>query len=670
MPPGVGGPMDPRFDTSKDPRFRRIPGHVRRVEVDKRFAHMFHDKRFVETPTVDAQGRRLRRDAGRQKLREFYALAADQSEGGKNSRSSETPPAVCAKEKTSKAKAKAKASAGSDAAERVELPKRRKARRGKADAEDEDDGADQGDVVDEAAGPAEEEEEADEDGAVDAEDEDADGEAEEEESEEDDDGEDDAIEPDPTIWEGQDADAEHGDATKRLAVMGCDWEHVSADDLMVMFRTYLTSKEAVKGSVLAKTGTVERIAVYPSDYGLAQLAKEAVEGPQLGPVETGAHPAHGFGGEDDEEARHAEVIRRYQLKRTRFYYAVVECDSVATASWLYDQMDGIEADGVCPGTLDLRFMPDGVAPPHKPTSEASEMPKKYKAPAPLRSAVGHTRVKCTWDEAPAQRKRDLMRKKYSEEDAKDNDLKAYLASSSSEGEGDAEALKALVGRDGSDDDFFNHDDGSSDEDAKGKEVMGNMEATFSLKGEELEEKLTERIKEQSAAKKKGIKTLDAEKPKSVWESYLERKKTKRADRRKEAKDQNDARKAARGDPDAEDGGRGDLELIAQEEEDARGFNMRGKKRLARNRAEAASAQEAGEGEFQVNVDDPRIAQVFQSPDFAIDPTNPEFRRTQGMSAVLKRKRQAKQAALPPEEAAAASSGPGARGGGKKGRRSQ
>jgi len=582
--------MDSRFDTSKDPRFRRIPGHVRKVEVDKRFAHMFHDKRFVETPTVDAQGRRLRKNAAAQKLREFYALAEDSA------------PAQGEAAKRAKAHAKAKAPAGAPVAEHSKLPKRRKARRGQQQAEaeeedeagDDDDDADKGDADAEAAA-AEDEDGLDDEGE----------EAEEEEEESDLDGEDEEeAEPDTTVWETQDAGAEHGDATKRLAVMGCDWEHIRADDLMVMFRTYLTSKESLKGSVTARTGTIKHIAIFPSDYGLEQLAKEAREGPQMPSVEKG-NAAHGIGSEEDEERRQAEVIRRYQLQRTRFYYAIAECDSVATATWLYDQMDGIEADGICPATLDMRFVPDGTEPPHQPTSEAKDMPKKYVAPAMLRSAVGHTRVKCTWDETPVQRKKDLMRKKYSQKEAADMDLKAYLASSSDEDEGDAEALRKLVRPDGSedDDDFFrvddDDDDDSDDGAGKDKEVLGDMEATFSLKGEELEEKLSERLKEEGRAKK-GIKSLEPEKPKSVWETYLERRKAKRRERRQEAQRQRDEVRGRGEEHDAEgeedtnqDADRGDLELLAQDEDDGRGFNMRGPQRRARQRAEAK--QEAAEG---------------------------------------------------------------------------
>ena len=46
---------------------------------------------------------------------------------------------------------------------------------------------------------------------------------------------------------------------------------------------------------------------------------------------------------DDEEtaALDAEKLRVYERERLRFYYAIVECDSAATAAALYKQCDGL-----------------------------------------------------------------------------------------------------------------------------------------------------------------------------------------------------------------------------------------------------------------------------------------------------------------------------------------
>ena len=46
---------------------------------------------------------------------------------------------------------------------------------------------------------------------------------------------------------------------------------------------------------------------------------------------------------DDEETAglDAEKLRVYERERLRFYYAIVECDSAATAASLYKQCDGL-----------------------------------------------------------------------------------------------------------------------------------------------------------------------------------------------------------------------------------------------------------------------------------------------------------------------------------------
>jgi len=138
--------------------------------------------------------------------------------------------------------------------------------------------------------------------------------------------------------------------------------------------------------------------------------------------------------------------------------------------------------------------------------------------------------------------------------------------------------------------------------------------------------------------------LKPEEPVSVWQQYLDRRKIKRSERRAAAKAEKEKTKEAEACETKVDIGtveqeRGDFELLAMDTNEDRGFNARGPLRTAARRAKAKVSGDADS--FKVDTEDPRIARVFSNTDFDIDPTNPEFRPSEGMTALLRKKRQRK-----------------------------
>ncbi|KZW02680.1 hypothetical protein EXIGLDRAFT_744513 [Exidia glandulosa HHB12029] len=447
--------------------------------------------------------------------------------------------------------------------------------------------------------------------------------------------------------------------TTRIAVVNLDWDHVKASLLFKIF---------------SSVDKIRSVRVYPSEFGKERMAREEREGP----------PQEVFGKGKRQESDEEEVnertiyevndgedydqdaLRKYQLERLRYYYAVVTCDSVQAAEHIYNELEGTELERSA-NVLDLSYVPEDMTFDDECRDEAMEEVADFKAVDFTTDALRHSKVKLTWDADDPDRTR-ITRRTLTRKDLDEIDFKAYIASDSEEDDEDDEArrekMRNLLLRDGSDEENDQLPEGWG----TGKpDKAGEMEITF-MPG------LSASTKDNS-----GGKESDDEQE-TTLEKY--RRKTKEKKAAKKA-----ARTAKRSGGDAggddeffgagsdsddakprKDASKQDLEALIEENEADGGdglqhFDMRavvradkvskakGKlaKKMKKKLERGGHADETGEG-FMLDVADPRFGALHEDPAFAIDPSNPKFKRTKGMDALLEeRSRRQQRAKGAPED---------------------
>ena len=297
-----------------------------------------------------------------------------------------------------------------------------------------------------------------------------------------------------------------GEASSRLAILNCDWSNLRAVDLLVVLQSFCPAGTALKS-----------VRIYPSDFGLKAMEIENKFGPQgiwdetfkgeindlyddleaaedasedfrrksgkVGIVYHDELCERGLSKEEHQPSEsgetrkrssdlNQEALRRYELAKLKYYFAVVECDSIEAASILYERMDGIEFEHSSVA-FDLRFIPDDISFEGRALkdeclgSDAEAILSKYNPPDFVVKALQHTNVDCTWDQEERQRS-NILRNFSKWRTLQDSDFQQYLASdASSEEDEDAVRNKrnALLGDDQEveDDDFFAPEPGDESE---------------------------------------------------------------------------------------------------------------------------------------------------------------------------------------------------------------
>lgn len=250
------------------------------------------------------------------------------------------------------------------------------------------------------------------------------------------------------MLEEQEGDVPKGEITSRIAIVNLDWDNIRAADLMAVFSSFTPGN-----------GRILKISVYPSEYGKERMEREEMEGPpkeifaQSRPNRQEDDASSSSGDDEDdvlddeekikksllkEDSGHefnSAKLRRYQLERLRYFYAVLTCYSKEVAQTIYEAVDGTEYLTTA-NFFDLRFIPDDTDfSDDKPRDECERIPDGYKPNEFVTDALQHSKVRLTWDADDVTRK-EAQKKAFSgsRADIDENDLKAYLGSDSSEDE--------------------------------------------------------------------------------------------------------------------------------------------------------------------------------------------------------------------------------------------
>ncbi|XP_037830935.1 ESF1 homolog isoform X2 [Kryptolebias marmoratus] len=688
---------DERFlRVQKDPRFWEMPEKEHKIKIDKRFKSMFHDKRFKVKYTVDKRGRPISH-CSTDDLKRFYNVSDSDEEEEEGSTAAE-------KKKGVKPKGKA-ATEGRRKAETLRVVEDDDEDDDEQQSADED--SDSGDGV---SGDSEEDDDdaeedsgrEDEESGLDSGD-DSDSGPDlargqgniETSSDEDDEGdvedilrrEEEEIEHD---WGELCKDALRSDeVSARLAVCNMDWDRMKAKDLLVLFSSFVP-----------KGGAVLSVKIYPSEFGKERLKMEETQGP----LELKALPDDS---EDDteEERVHREKLRDYQFKRLKYFYAVVQCDSVSTAAKIYEECDGFEYESSS-SVLDLRFIPDEVTFDEEPKDAATDVNLSAYTPKLFSSSAAATsKVTLTWDETDHERVSALNRK-FNKAELLDMDFNAYLASSSEEEEEEEEQEEVAAGGEGTAEE-------EEEEERRKRKVKKSEEQMKTYR--ELLRTIQDKEKQQQEDKDMEMeitwvpglketteqlvkKKLEGRDQLTPWEEYLQKKKEKkkqkkkrRSDRKQEAADEDFSDEELPPDVDLSDPffsselGASDLkkkkkknqeQRPAEEEEELQSqkaqmvllmeedgadakhehFNYDriveqqnlGKKKKKKLLKKGEEPPE--DDHFQVDVKDPRFQAMFTSHLFNLDPSHPSFKKTRATQSILEEKqRRRAEEATPTQE---------------------
>ena len=420
---------------------------------------------------------------------------------------------------------------------------------------------------------------------------------------------------------------------KDYLFLNIDWDNIHAKDLFILFSSFCKGGQS----------RIVKVEVFPSQFGIEQLEKEKTEGPDRDIFEdtkrrgNANKVVHGLDDVLQEEENedftgfNQVKLRKYEMKRLKYYYAVITCDSVETAANIYNECDGMEIERT-QSILDIRYVPDDLKkfpyPPKEVCTGDQDLDlKDYQPNLGNNRALGHSKVKLTWD-TNDQRRDDILAKAFKKGQFKEEEINDLIASSDSEDDEDAldfaESFKKNV---------------STNEDNNDIKLLKRKKNNNPLdikEGQEIEitfNKGLENLADSNGKPIASFKTKNVDPKDSQFEKYKAKKKEKKTEKKLEEKKKKDKIKKMRNKDYSEES------EIESENGTSSGESMVDADDSDKEEATKAELEllfnNDDNNKFNFNKKDNRFKAVYGDKNYAIDPTDSNFKKSNKVVEAVK-----------------------------------
>ncbi|MES1921618.1 pre-rRNA-processing protein esf1, partial [Bonamia ostreae] len=255
----------------------------------------------------------------------------------------------------------------------------------------------------------------------------------------------------------------------------------------------------------------------------------------------------------------------------------------------------------------------------KERDKAFKIPNDYKAPTFFQSALSHSNTKFTWDMNDP--KRDYLLRANSNNDPKIEDYAEFLGSSEENDFLDETINGELKNNKTKNEDFLN-------DDTKSREKLLSLIKNLKNKKEteEVVVKFQTGFDDKSENENRNDFESAEEKTNQLLENKKKLKKRKRVNaiRKREKKIENEKIKESKG-----------FNLI-KEKKKAKNSKTDSKNRPSKNEKSIENSSKSIKNNFEIDLKDKRFEALKKDSNFSIDPSNPQFKKTDQMKNLIRK----------------------------------